>query len=122
MLGQLQGMRRKLRLNRLAKKTRFWPLELSPAASIEANGYGAGNLPQVEAITTIAAADEKLTDDRLAALNARLRGIDNPIGLTLTEHLMARDYSPRLLDHLRMMRTMRGLLRQRLAEEGKVAS
>ena len=121
-LGQLHGMRRKLRLNRLAKKTRFWPVGLTPDASLDTNGFGARNLPQLESITTVATADEKLTDDCLAALNARLRGIDNPIGLMLTEHLMARDYSPRLLDHLHMMRTMRGLLKQRLAEEGKVKS
>ena len=33
---------------------------------------------------------------------------------------MAYDYSPHLLEHLRKMKTMRGLMKQRLAEEDKI--
>ena len=37
-IGQLHGMRRKMRLHRLARKTRFWPVELTPGVQIDATG------------------------------------------------------------------------------------
>ncbi len=40
----------------------------------------------------------------------------------LTEQLMAHDYGPHLLEYLNKMKTMRRLMRQRLAEQGVLQS
>ena len=115
MIGQLHNMRRKLRLHRLARKTRFWPVELTPDVQLDpmagrdAPAAGAGQ------ITTVRLPAENLTPARLAALQAKIGRIENPIGLMLAEHLMAHDYSADLLEHLRMMKTMHRLIKQRLA-------
>jgi hypothetical protein len=114
-VGQLHRLHRKMRLRRLASKTRLWPLELTPGMRIEAV-ISEGTLPQEEAqITTIKLPSAELSDEHLTALQKKIRRVDNPIGLMLAEHLMAHDYSPHMLDHLRMMKTMRGLIKQRLA-------
>ena len=46
-VGQLHSMRRKLRLFRLAQKTRYWPAELTPGVEIDASG-GMGMKPPVD--------------------------------------------------------------------------
>ena len=77
---------------------------------------GLGGQPSEEGdVTTIQLPAENLSDARLTTLQAKLRGINNPIGLMLAEQTMAYDYSPHLLEHLQKMKTMRGLLKQRLA-------
>ena len=107
-IGQLHSMRRKMRLYRLARKTRYWPVELTPGVQIDTTG-GMGVKPPGEGeITTIQLPSENLGEARLTALQAKLRHIENPIGLMLAEHLMAYDYSPHLLDHLRKMKSMVG--------------
>ncbi len=120
-IGQLHGMRRKMRLQRLARKTRFWPVELTPGVPMEATGGpglrapGTPGRPEEGDVTTIQLPVENLTEARLTALQAKLSRIDNPIGLMLAEHLMAHNYSPHTLEHLQKMKTMRGLMKQRLA-------
>ena len=42
-IGQLHSMRRKMRLYRLARKTRFWPVELTPGVQIDTTGGMGGN-------------------------------------------------------------------------------
>lgn len=116
LVGQLHGMRRKLRLHGLARKTRFWRVKSAPVVP----GGTSGKPPRGDAITTVAVAAENPTGDRLTALKARLRRIDNPLGLMLFEQFLARDYIPHLLEHLKMMRTMHALIKQRLAEEGEI--
>ena len=114
-VGQLHGLRRKLRLRRLARKTRFWPVELTPDVQIDAAGGGDSQPPEAGEITTIRLPAENLSEARLTAVQAKLSRIENPIGLMLVDRFMAYDYSRYLLDHLRMMKTMHGLVRQRLA-------
>ncbi len=46
-VGQLHHMRRKLRLYRLAQKTRYWPVELTPGVPIDVTG-GMGLKPPAE--------------------------------------------------------------------------
>ena len=114
-VGELHSMRRAMRRYRLARKMRFWPAELSPGMRVDLAGGRSAKPGKDAAITTVQLPPDNLTEDRLKFLQAKLRRIDNPIGLMLAEHLMAYDYSPHLLEHLRRMKTMRGLLRQRLA-------
>jgi hypothetical protein len=114
-IGQLHGMRRKLRLYRLSRKTRFWPVELTPSVRIDSTGGMGIKPPEAGEITTIRLPSENLSEARLAALKAKLSRINNPLGLMLAEQLMACDYSPLLLEHLRKMKIMCGLMRQRLA-------
>jgi len=119
-IGQLHSMRRKMRLHRLARKTRFWPVELTPGVQIDATGGMDVKQPEEGDITTIQLPAENLTDARLKDLQAKLHRIDNPIGLMLAEHVMAYNYSPHLLEHLQKMKTMRGLMKQRLAMGDKI--
>jgi len=116
-MGQLHRMGRKMRLYRLARNTQFWPLELTPGVQIDITGGMGVKLPKEGEITTVQVPSENLTEARLTALRARLTRIKNPFGLMLTEHLMAHDYSPYLLEHLKKTKTMRGLIKQRLAAE-----
>jgi hypothetical protein len=113
-IGRLHGFRRKLRLTRLARKTQFWPVELTPGVQIDSTGGMSLKPLQAGEITTIHLPAENLTEARLTALQAKLRRFDNPIGLMLAEHLMAYDYSRHLREHLKMMKTMRSLMKQRL--------
>jgi hypothetical protein len=107
-----------LRLCRLAKKTRYWPIELTPGVQIDITG-GMGMKPPVdEEIIAIQLPTEELDEAHLKVSRSKLRHIENPIGLMLTEQLMAFDYGPHLLDHLNNMKKMRRLMRQRLAEKG----
>ncbi|MGO9112479.1 MAG: hypothetical protein ACLP9L_24880 [Thermoguttaceae bacterium] len=114
-IGRLHSIRRKIRLFRLARKTQFWPVELSPGVQIDTAGGRSTRLPKDGKITTVQLPTGNLTEARLAALQTKLKRFDNPIGLMLVEHLMAYDYGPQLLEHFGMMKTMRGLIRQRLA-------
>ena len=118
-IGQLHGLRRKMRLHRLTRKTRFWPAELVPGGSAETPpGIDAATSAD-GSVTTVQLAAENLADARLADLKAKARRVENPVGLVLARHVMAYDYSPHLLGHLRTMRTMRGLIKQRLSREHK---
>ena len=113
-IGQLQTMRRQVRIHRLTRKMRFWPAELAPGVQIDATGgMGAKHLEEAPATGELPA--ENLTEARLTALQGKLQRIKNPIGLMLVAHRMAYDYAPHLLEHLRKMKTMRGLIKQRLA-------
>ena len=119
-IGQLHSMRRKMRLYQLAKKTRYWPVLLTPGIEIDVTG-GMGVKPPTEGeVTAIQLPAENLSEARLKFLREKLYRIENPAGLMLTEHLMAFDYSPYLLDHLAKMKTMRRLVKQRLAAEGRI--
>ena len=84
-IGQLHSMRRKMRLQRLAQKTRFWPIELTPGMQVRRRGGMGAKPPEEGEITTIRLSPENLTDARLTALQAKLSRIDNPIGLMLAE-------------------------------------
>jgi hypothetical protein len=118
--GQLHSMRRKLRLFRLSQKTRYWPAELAPGVQIDVTG-GMGLKPPVdEEVVAIRLPAEGLSDDRLRSSRNKLYRIENPVGLMLTEQLMAFDYGPHLLDHLNNMRTMRRLMKRRLAAKGTI--
>ena len=116
-VGQLHGVRRKLRLYRLARRTRFWPVQLTPGVQLDPLGDVALKPPEESVITTIRLPAENLTEARLKVLQAKLSRVDNPFGLMLAEHLMAYDYGAYLLEHLRKMKTMRRLMKQRLAAE-----
>jgi hypothetical protein len=112
--GRWQGLRRKMRLRRLLRKARFWPVELTPGMRIESLA-GMGSPPHDKGtITTIRLPSANLSPARLATLRMKLRAIENPIGLMLAAHHTACDYSHHLLEHLRMMKTMHGLIKQRL--------
>ena len=120
--GQLQGMRRKLRLHRLSRRTRHWPVELSPDVHVDVNG-GMGLKPPIDDdIVAIQLPAEALNDARLKASRSKLRRVDNPVGLMLTEQLMVYDYGPHLLNHLNTMKTMRRLMRRRIAAKGTIHS
>ena len=60
-------MRRKLRLYRLARKTRFWPVELTPSVQIDPLPSAAQNRSEESEITTIHLPAENLTEARLTA-------------------------------------------------------
>ncbi len=110
-IGHLHRMGRKMRLYRLARKTRFWPVELTPGVQIDTTGSAdVKSLAEGEVIT-VQVPSRNLPEVSLAALRAKLSRIDNPIGLMLAEHLMAHDYSPHLLEHLKKMKTMRELIK-----------
>lgn len=114
-VGQLHSMRRKLRLFRLAQKTRYWPAELTPGGEIDATG-GMGLKPPVDDdVVAIQFPEAGLSEVGLKTAQGKLRQIANPIGLMLTEQHMAFDYGPHLLDHLNTVRSMRRLMRQRVA-------
>ena len=66
-------MRRKMRLHRLARKTRFWPVELTPGVQIDATGGMGVKPPQEGEVTTIQLPAENLTEARLTALKAKLQ-------------------------------------------------
>jgi hypothetical protein len=117
-VGQLHHVRRKLRLYRLAQKTRYWPVELTPGVQIDVTGGMGMKQPVDEEIIAIQLPVEGLNEARLKVARSKLRNIENPVGLMLTEQLMAFDYGPHLLDHLNKMKNMRRLMRQRLAEKG----
>ena len=114
-VGQLHSMRRKLRLFRLAQKTRYWPAELTPGVEIDASGGMGMKPPLDDEVVAIQLPNEGLSEIRLKTAQNKLRQIENPIGLMLTEQHLAYDYGPHLLDHLNTMRTMRRLMKQRLA-------
>jgi hypothetical protein len=117
LVGQLHSMRRKMRLYRLARKVRFWPIALTPGVQIDTSGV---KLAEKGEVTTFQLPSENLSEERLRALQTNLRHIENPIGLMLAEHHMAYDYSPHLLEHLGRMKTMCDLIKQRLAAEDKI--
>lgn len=119
-IGQLHSLRRKMRLHRLARKTRFWPVELTPRVALDTPGDMGVERREEGEITTVQLPAGTLSEARLTNLQARLRQIDNPIGLMLAEHLMAHDYSRYLLEHLKKMKTMRGLIRQRVAAKDEI--
>jgi hypothetical protein len=110
---QLHSMRRKMRAYRLARKTRFWPIELMPKRQIESTS-NVDAMPPPANVIVVCTSPENLTLDRLTALRAKLRRIDNPIGMMLAERLMAIDYSAYLLEHLRKLKTMCGLIKRQL--------
>src|SRR5208282_3942721 len=64
-IGQLHGMHRKIRLFRLARKTRFWPFNLTPGVQIDVSGDVVTNVPEAGEITTIRLPSENLTEARL---------------------------------------------------------
>ena len=118
--GQLQSMRRKLRLFRLSQKTRYWPVELCPGVQIDISG-GMGLKPPVDDdIVAIQLPAESLNDARLKVSRSKLRRVDNPVGLMLTEQMMVFDYGPHLLNHLNSMKTMRRLMKRRIAAKGTI--
>jgi hypothetical protein len=119
-VGQLHSMRRKLRLFRLAQKTRYWPAELTPGREIDFSGGMGLKPPEDDEVVAIQLPTEGLNEIRLKAGQSKLRQIENPIGLMLTEQLMAYDYGPHLLDYLNTMRTMRRLMRQRIAAKDMI--
>jgi len=110
-IGHLHRMGRKMRLHRLARKTRFWPAELTPGVRIDTTGSVDVKSLAEGKVATIQVPSRNLSEVGLAALRAKLSRIDNPIGLMLAEHLMAHDYSSHLLEHLKKMKTMRELLK-----------
>ena len=110
-VGRWHRLRRKLLLTNLARKTQFWPAELAPGLPFGTGAHWA----QEGEITTVRLPAENLTEARLTSLQAKLRRFDNPIGLMLAEHLTAYDYGSHLREHLAMIKTMRGLMRKRLA-------
>jgi hypothetical protein len=120
--GQLHSMRRKLRLFRLTQKTRYWPEELTPGVQIDVSGGMGLKQPVDEDIVAIQMPGEGLSDARMKLSRSKLRRIENPIGLMLTEQQMAFDYCPHLISHLNSMKTMRRLMRQRLAAKGTIHS
>jgi hypothetical protein len=87
---------------------------------IDATGGMAAKSPQEGESFSLQPPPDYLTEARLTDLQAKLRRIDNPIGLMLVEHLMAYDYSPHLLEHLQKMKKMRDLMKLRLAAEVKI--
>ena len=111
-IGQLHSMRRRVRLRCLAQKTRFWPVELTPGVPIETPGV---KPPEEGEITTIQLPSENPNEAHFKDLQAKLSRIENPIGLMLVRHVMAYDYSPHLLEHLKKMKKMRELMKLRLA-------
>ncbi len=119
--GQLQGLRRKLRLHRLSQRTRYWPVELSPGAHVEITA-GMGLKPPVdEEVIAIELPSDSLVNPRLVKLSgSKLRRVDNPVGLMLTKQRLVFDYGPHLLNHLNTMKTMRRLMKQRLAAKGTI--
>jgi hypothetical protein len=117
--GQLHSMRRKLRLFRLAQKTRHWPAELAPGVEIDVTG-GMGLKPPDEEVVAIELPAESLSDALLKVARSKLRRVENPVGLMLTEQFMAFDYGPHLLRHLNSMKTMRRLMRRRIAAKGTI--
>jgi hypothetical protein len=119
-VGQLHSVRRKLRLFRLAQKTRYWPAELTPGLRVDITG-GMGMKPSAgDELVSIQLPDEAGNEHRLIVAKHKLRQVENPIGLMLAEELLTFDYGPHLLDHLNTMRKMRRLIRQRLASKGPI--
>jgi hypothetical protein len=118
--GQLHGMRRKLRLFRLSQKTRYWPAELSPGAQIDVRGGMGLQPPLDEEVVAIQLPAESLREPQLKVARGKLRRVENPVGLMLTEQLMAFDYGPHLFNYLNSMKTMRRLMKRRLAAKGTI--
>jgi hypothetical protein len=120
--GQLHHMRRRLRLFSLSQKTRYWPVELTPGVEIDISG-GMGLKPPVDdEVIALQLPAETLTDARLKVSRSKIRRVENPVGLMLTEQQMSFDYGPHLLDHLNSMKTMRRLMKRRLAAKGTIHS
>ena len=119
-VGQLHYMRRKLRVFRLSRKTRYWPVELTPGVQIDISGGMGMRSPADEEVIAIHLPADNLSDERLQFARGKLRNFDNPVGLMLAEQLMAFDYGPHLLAHLSSMKTMRRLMRRRLAVKGTI--
>jgi hypothetical protein len=120
--GQLHSMRRKLRLLRLSHKTRYWPVELAPGVQVDVSGGMGLKQPVDEDIVAIQIPAATLSDARLKVSRSKLRRVENPVGLMLTEQLMAFDYCPHLISHINSMKTMRRLMKQRLAAKGTIHS
>ena len=113
-VGQLHGVRRKFRLQHLARKDPILASQRIPEPAdrhAEAHGSCRAPGPMVGGESTPAdVSAEYPLEDRLTALKARLQRVDNPLGLMLFERFLAHDYIPNLLDHLQMTRKMRRLI------------
>jgi hypothetical protein len=120
--GQLHSMRRKLRLYRLSQKTRYWPAELVPGTEIDVSGGMGLKPPADDEVIALKLPAESLSDARLKVARSKLQRVENPIGLMLAEQQMAFDYGPHLLDHLNRMKTIRRLMKRRLAAKGTIHS
>lgn len=93
--GKLRRLRHHFRHGRLARKTRFWPPDLSPGLPLDAGR-----------------ADAAPSSGHRHG-REKLRGVENPIGLVLVEHLLTFDYSPFMFEHRTRLRETQRILAKR---------
>ena len=112
--GRLHRLRRQFRRGRLERRTRYWPVELTPGfMSASSRRSDAEPFPE-GVVGSISPVHSLLTDAALEAARKKLLRTANPIGLVLVEHLLAFDYGPFMFQHRAKLKEVRRKLRKRL--------
>ena len=118
--GRFRRLRRYLSQRRLEKQTRYWPAQLAPGFTYELSTEDGGGAVAADESADVADhrfdADFQLPSEaQLIATHKRILRVANPVGLVLTEHLLAFDYSPFMLHHRAKLQETRQILAARLA-------
>ena len=112
--GRLHRLRRQFRRGRLERRTRYWPVELTPGFLFESSRRSDMEPYPEGVVGSVSAGRGLVTDTALAAARKNLRRTANPIGLILVEHLLAFDYGPFMFQHRAKLKEVRRKLRKRL--------
>jgi hypothetical protein len=112
-LARLRGWWRQMQSHRdrsrLARQLRDWPVELSPGMAPHSDDE-----PRHHGADYTSASG--LSDVDLIEARHRLQNVENPLGNVLTQNALTFDYSPFMLEHRGMMKSLSRLLGQRLRQ------